>query len=228
VTRTKGKGAKGVQKTTTTNDELPGEEFAEGKQKENMQRAVQRCRETVARLVGSHGRADPAVLEGVRVSLPSSEPPKAPTKNRQEAGPTVSIKELATIGVRDGALLVTCFDPSTLKYVERGIYNAELGLAPQHVTDGGEEGVLRVPIPRPTAESRAQLLKDVNNVCENARVSIRVARQTAKKQIDSDVKRKVIGKDESHLEMGRIEEETKNRTAEVNKIQEDTRKRLER
>lgn len=213
--------------TTTTNAELPGERFEEGSLKENMERAVKRCRETVTRMVGSHGRADPAVLDSVRVTLPSSDPPSAPTKSRLEAGESFNIKEFATIGVRDGALIVTCFDPSTVKHVERAIYAADLDLSPQHVTDG-EEGVLRIPVPRPTAETRERLAKEVNKVCENARISIRTARHHAQKQIRSDEKRRVIGKDEGMLEMKRMEDETKRRTAEVDSIQEDTRARLER
>ena len=81
VIRTKGKGAKGAsstgaksksgqnedaiiqdtgrERTTTTNAVLEGEVFEEAKLKQNMDRTVSRCRETVAKLVGSHGRADP-------------------------------------------------------------------------------------------------------------------------------------------------------------------------
>lgn len=83
VVRTKGKGAKGVShgkkgaksktgqkedgmladdsrsRTTTTNTELEGERFDEAGLKTQMERMVNRCRETVAQIVGSHGRADP-------------------------------------------------------------------------------------------------------------------------------------------------------------------------
>ena len=78
-----------------------------------------------------------------------------------------NLKEFATVGVKDGALLVTCFDAEvsqdrprahsaiasltalvlqSLKHVERALYVANIGLTPQQVP--GAEGVLRLPIPR--------------------------------------------------------------------------------
>lgn len=91
-----------------------------------------------------------------------------------------------------------------MKQVERAIYAAQSqlgGLAPQQTN---EEGVLRIPVPKPTAETRAQLVKDVNRVCENARVSIRSARHTAQKQIKDDTKRKVVGTSEAQQEMKKV------------------------
>ncbi|PWN33835.1 ribosome recycling factor [Meira miltonrushii] len=192
-----------------------------------MRRAFQRCKETITRMVGSHGRADPSILDGVQVSLPNANPTEGPTKSRLQEGPSYNIREFATIGTRDGSLIVTCFDPSTVKHVERAIYTAELGLSPQRLTGEDEEGVLNIPIPRPTSETRAQLSKDISKICENARVSIRTARHLAQKQIRSDEKRKVIGADEARTEMKGIDEETKKQTAEVDKLYEQMKARIE-
>ncbi|MCO5590010.1 hypothetical protein L7F22_043979 [Adiantum nelumboides] len=251
VMKTKGKGAKGASssqrgtkskytqkeegireedsryRTTTTNEELPGEKFSEEALKENMRRAFQRCKETITRMVGSHGRADPAILDGVQVSMPNANPTEGPTKSRLEEGPSYNIKEFATIGTRDGALIVTCFDPSTIKYVERAIYTADVGLSPQRLTGEDQEGILHIPIPRPTSETRAQLSKDISKICENARVSIRTARHLGQKQIRSDEKQKVIGADEARSEMKAIDEETKKQTAEVDKLYEQMKARIE-
>ncbi len=46
-------------KTSTKNDELPGEQFDQAQLSENMKRAVERCRATVTQKVGMMGRADP-------------------------------------------------------------------------------------------------------------------------------------------------------------------------
>lgn len=93
--------------------------------------------------------------------------------------------------------------PQSVKQVERAIYAAhpQLGLTPQQTND---EGVLRIPVPRPTAETRAQLVKDVNRVCENARVSIRSARHAAQKQIKEDTRTKVVGSSEAQREMKKV------------------------
>ena len=55
-----------------------------------------------------------------------------------------------------------------------------------------------------TAETRAALVKEINRICENAKVSIRAARHSAQKQIKSDEKRKVIGTSEATGEMKRV------------------------
>ena len=57
---------------------------------------------------------------------------------------------------------------------------------------------------RPSAETRAELVKEVNKLCENARVSIRSARHSAQKQIKSDEKNKVVGKSEAAGEMKKV------------------------
>lgn len=44
----------------------------------------------------------------------------------------------------------------------------------------------------------------MNRVCENARISIRTARQIAQKQIRNDVRNGVVGKDEGNREMKKV------------------------
>jgi ribosome recycling factor len=96
------------------------------------------------------------------------------------------------------------------------------------------------------------LVKEVNKICENAKVTIRAARHSAQKQIKSDEKRKIIGTSEGSGEMKRVssglrisllwrsdrishsenssaqmEEETKKRTAEVDQLFEKAKKQIE-
>lgn len=83
VINTKGKGLKGASKgqkgaatrrgyeersqlsddrrytSSTGNQEMPGEKFEEDTMKANMQRAVQRCKDTISNKTASYGRADP-------------------------------------------------------------------------------------------------------------------------------------------------------------------------
>lgn len=54
-------------RTSTGNDELPGEKFSSEAMIENMTRAVERCKQTVSQMVGMQGRADPGeTTEGKR------------------------------------------------------------------------------------------------------------------------------------------------------------------
>ncbi|KAK0536631.1 hypothetical protein OC835_001981 [Tilletia horrida] len=210
--------------TTTRNQELPGEKFDLAQLGENMQRAVQRCRETVSSMVGMMGRPDPAILDSVRVPLATGNEGNKGEPIEKASHPLL---ELATVGVRDGALWVTCYDPDTVKQVERGIYLAELGLTPQ-VIQTEDEAVVKIPIPRPTAETRAKLLKDIARICENARVSIRAARHQGQKDLAADQKNKIVGSEEARKEGKKLDDETKQHTAAVDKLLEEMKNKVER
>lgn len=51
-------------RTSTGNDELPGEKFSSETMIESMTRAVERCKQTVSQMVGMQGRADPGEIRG--------------------------------------------------------------------------------------------------------------------------------------------------------------------
>lgn len=235
VIKTKGKGSKGNRgaqptargarskrgdteqpssaeyKTSTRNQELPDEAFDFETITTNMARAVERCRQTASTLVGSFGRADPALLDSVKVEYPGT----------GSAGKSLHpLSEFATVGVRDGALIVTAFDADMVKHIERAIYSANLGLTPQTQAhqNPGDENVIRIALPQPTTEARQALVKDLTRLCENARVSIRDARHRALKQIKSDIDRKVVGKSEGDKETKKVEAETKKFTQHVDQL----------
>lgn len=195
-------------KTSTRNQDLPDEAFDFDAISSHMARAVERCRSTASSLVGSVGRADPALLDSVKVEYPGT---------GSSAKALHPLREFATVGVRDGALVVTAFDADMVKHIERAIYSADLGLTPQTQAhqNPGDENIIRVAVPQPTTESRQAMVKDLTRICENARVSIRDARHKAQKQIKSDLDRKVVGKNEGDKESKKVEAETKKWTSQI-------------
>lgn len=217
VIKTKGKGSKSKgskrdpeasadeYKTSTRNQELPGEAFDFEAISSHMSRAVERCRSTASTLVNSIGRADPALLDSIRVECTSSDGSKS----------LHPLRDFATVGVRDAALMVTAFDTDMLKNIERAIYTSGLNLTPQV---SSEPNILRVALPQPTAESRQALVKDLTKICENARASIRDARHKALKQVKSDVDAKVVGKNEGDKESKKVEAETKKWSTQVDQL----------
>lgn len=234
VMKTKGKGSKGNRgaqptsrgakskrgdaeqdnaeyKTSTRNQDLPDEAFDFDAISSHMSRAVERCRSTTSTLVGSFGRADPALLDSVKVEYPGT------GSSGRSLHP---LREFATVGVRDGALIVTAFDADMVKHIERAIYSADLGLTPQTQAhqNPGDENIIRVAVPQPTTESRQAMVKDLTRICENARVSIRDARHKAQKQIKSDIDRKVVGKSEGEKESKKVEAETKKFSTQVDQL----------
>lgn len=119
---------------STKNDELPGEVFRLDATEKEIKQTVDQCKSSVNQMVGMQGRADPSLLDRARVRY-------------GDDGEEYPLRDFASVGTKDGALIVTLYDSSMLKHVERAIYLAELGLTPQQV-GSGHEAVLRIPVPR--------------------------------------------------------------------------------
>jgi ribosome recycling factor len=104
------------------------------------------------------GRANPAILDRVEVEAYGSRMP---------------LRSVANINVPEARLLVvTPFDPGTLKAIERAISNSDVGLNPQ--SDGK---LLRLPVPELTEERRRQLIRLAHGMAEEGRVSVRNVRR---------------------------------------------------
>jgi ribosome recycling factor len=115
------------------------------------------------------GRATPALLDLVTVDAYGSKMP---------------INQVGSVSVEDPRTLrVSIWDASLVKEAEKGITAADLGVSV--VTDSSG---LRVIFPTLTSERRVQLLKLAKAKLEEARVSIRGARDEAMKDIDAKEK----------------------------------------
>jgi ribosome recycling factor len=110
------------------------------------------------------GRANPNILHGVMVDY---------------YGVPTPIQSLATISVPEARVLsIKPFDKSSLKNLEKAIYEANLGLAP---TNNGE--VIMLTIPELTGETRKSYVKDASQMAEEAKVAIRNIRQDENNKI---------------------------------------------
>ena len=111
------------------------------------------------------GRANPSSLDKVMVNYYG-----APTPLRQ----------LANITVPEARqLLIKPFDRSCLHAIEKGIFEAELGLTPNN---DGEN--VRIVIPPLTEDRRKELAKQVKAMGEDAKVAIRNIRRDAMEDIE--------------------------------------------
>ncbi|WFD44744.1 hypothetical protein MPSI1_003415 [Malassezia psittaci] len=180
---------------------------------EQMKNIVSKCRESVHGLVGSFGRVDPSLLDPVRVQYGKD----------AKATP---LHDYATVGVRDGCLIVTAYDESSVKHIERGIYAAKLDLSPRLAPEEGP-GVIIVPVPKPTGETRKALMHKCSDACEQARIHLRSERHTAQKQLKHDLDNKVVSKDTSQKEAKRLEELNKSHTALIDRLVEDAQNKLQ-
>jgi ribosome recycling factor len=104
------------------------------------------------------GRASPALLDRVHVDY---------------YGASTPLKQLATINAAEAQMLtVQPFDKSTLKAIERGITEANLGLTPSN--DGT---IIRLVIPQLTEQRRKEFVKMVRHIAEEGRIAIRNVRR---------------------------------------------------
>lgn len=123
------------------------------------------------------GRATPALLDLVHV---------------ESYGARVPLNQVGNVGVEDARTLrISVWDPNTIKEVERAIVAADLGISV--VTDNAS---LRVIFPELTSERRTQLLKIAKSKLEDARVSLRGARDEVIKDIDAKEKSGELSEDE--------------------------------
>jgi len=107
-------------------------------------------------------------------------------------GTEVPIGQAANITVEDArTLVVSPWDKSMVKPIEKAIMNSDLGLNPS--TAGT---VMRVPMPPLTEERRRDLVKVVRHEAENARVAVRNIRRDANHDLKELLKEKEISEDD--------------------------------
>ncbi len=124
------------------------------------------------------GRANPALLEPVRVEAYGTEMPLA---------------QVATINVPEPRMItVQVWDRAMVGAVERAIRDAGLGLNP-----GSDGQLVRVPIPMLTEERRHDLARTAGKYAEGAKVAVRGVRRDGMDQIKGFEKKHEIGEDEA-------------------------------
>jgi ribosome recycling factor len=110
------------------------------------------------------GKASASMLDTVRVEM---------------YGSTMSLNQVAAVSTPEPRLiLVTPFDKTQAKVIEKAIRDAELGLDPAH-----QGAVIRVPLPSMNEERRKDLAKIVHKLAEEGRVAVRHARTESRERL---------------------------------------------
>jgi ribosome recycling factor len=142
------------------------------------------------------GRASPALLDRVHVDY---------------YGASTPLKQLATINAAEAQMLtVQPFDKSTLKAIERGITEANLGLTPSN--DGV---IIRLVIPQLTEERRREFVKMVRHIAEEGRVAIRNVRRDVMHDLRELKDEGDVGEDEERRAEAELQKLTNARIADL-------------
>ena len=119
------------------------------------------------------GRANPAILDGVMVSYYGVDTP---------------LKQLANISIPEARqLCIKPFDKSCLGNIEKGIYEANIGLTPNN---NGEVIILNIPVL--TEETRREYVKQAKSYAEDCKINLRNIR----KEANNDIKKLELNEDD--------------------------------
>lgn len=129
------------------------------------------------------GRANPAMLDGVMVNY---------------YGAPTPLKQLATISIPEARqLCIKPFDRSCLGDIEKGIYEANIGLTPNN---NGE--IIILNIPALTEETRRNYVKQAKEYSEDCKIVLRNIRQDS----NNEIKKLELPEDEEKSSMDEVQE----------------------
>lgn len=129
------------------------------------------------------GRANPAMLDAVMVNYYGVDTP---------------LKQLATISVPEARqLCIKPFDRSCISAIEKGIYEANIGLTPNN---NGEMIILNIPVL--TEETRREYVKQAKGYGEDCKIVLRNIRQDA----NNDIKKLELPEDDIKSSQEEVQE----------------------
>ena len=122
------------------------------------------------------GRANPKLVEGIKVDY---------------YGAMTPINQMGNISTPEPrCLMITLWDKSALKLVEKAILAANVGVTPQN--DGN---VIRLTFPALTEERRKELVRDVKKLAEDTKIVLRNARRDALEALKKEKNAKTVSED---------------------------------
>ncbi len=129
-------------------------------------------------------------------------------------GAQTPLQQLATFQVPEArVVLITPYDQSSVNAIEKSIRDSDLGVNPSN--DGK---TIRVTLPQLTEQRRKEYIKLAKTKAEDARISVRGARRTAKDALDKMVKDKEVGEDEVTRAEKQLDAETKKHTDAIDEL----------
>jgi ribosome recycling factor len=142
------------------------------------------------------GRASTALVENIKVDYYGSSTP---------------LKQLATLATpQSDMIVIKPFDPASTKEIEKAIKSSDLSIAP--VVDGK---IIRLNVPPLSEERRKQLVVQVKQIGEQAKVSIRNVRRDEIKHLEQQEKEKLITEDDLDNGKKQIDDLTKKHSDKV-------------
>jgi ribosome recycling factor len=145
------------------------------------------------------GRASPALLDRVNVDYYGAQTP---------------LKQLAQISASEARMLVvTPYDKTSIKAIEKSIMESDLGLTP-----GNDGNVIRLTIPELTEERRKDLVRVLRGIAEDGRVAVRNVRRDIMHDLRELKKEGEVGGDDEHRAEESLQKLTDDRVHEIDNL----------
>ncbi|MDP0589802.1 MAG: ribosome recycling factor [Candidatus Endonucleobacter bathymodioli] len=145
------------------------------------------------------GRANPRLLDAVRVSYYGSE---------------MQLSQVANISTEDARTLsVRAWERAMVPEIEKAILKSDLGLNPSTAGD-----VIRIPLPALTEETRKGFIRQARQEAESARISVRNVRRDAMSNLKNLEKEKEISEDEERCGQDNVQKLTNMYIAKIEKL----------
>jgi ribosome recycling factor len=110
------------------------------------------------------GKATPNMLDTVRVDM---------------YGTSMALNQVASVSAPETrVLIVTPFDKTQAKVIEKAIRESDLGLDPS-----AQGAIIRVPLPSMNEQRRKELVKIVHKLAEEGKIAVRHARTHAREAL---------------------------------------------
>ncbi len=149
------------------------------------------------------GRANPAMLDSVRIEVYGTQTPLA---------------QLGTINMPEPRLItIQVWDKAQTQAIEKAIVKSDLGINP--VVDGQ---LIRLPVPQLSEERRKEVVKLASRAAEQARIAVRNVRRDGMDSLKA--KEKEISKDDVASGQKKIQALTDAHIKEVDKLLDDKEK----
>ncbi|MEN0037104.1 MAG: ribosome recycling factor [Cellvibrio sp.] len=144
------------------------------------------------------GRAHPSLLDGILVDYYGTPTPLAQVGN-------INIEDARTLSISP-------WERNLVPAIEKAIMKSDLGLNPST-----NNGLIRIPLPMLTEETRKNFIKQARAEAENGRVAVRNVRRDVLGDVKALLKDKAIGEDDDRRAQDEIQKITDKYIAEVDK-----------
>jgi ribosome recycling factor len=164
-----------------------------------------------------HAKQDISILRTGQASIDMLDPVQV-----EAYGNTMAVNELANISTPDpNLILIKPWDQNMLDNIEQSIHKSQLNLNP--VVDGEQ---IRIVVPALTKERRQEMVKQLGQKIESAKVMVRNARVEVKNEIEAMEGEAGVSEDDIRADLEELNQLVHDYNQQLEQIEQDKKEEL--